>query len=361
MRFLLLALILCCVTPPVAAETLRIASWNAGLGRDGPGLLARDLYRDKDADIAAAVALIARAGADVVVLQDIDWDLDGLALGLLADRLAASGAAYPHRFALRPNTGMATGIDLDGDGRAGTPRDAQGFGRFPGADGMAILSRLPVDREGVRDLSALLWRDLPGNLLGPPGETIPAAAMAIQRLSTTGHWAVPLLLPDGDRLWLLTAFPTPPVFDGPEDRNGRRNHDELRLLALMLEGWAPEGLAPLPEDALVVVLGDFNLDPVDGDGRQTATRALIGHPRLHDAAPRSNMAARAAAQEGGANAAHRGDPALDTANWDDAGPGNLRVSFLLPDARLEIRDAGQLWPEPGAASHHALIWADIAR
>ena len=29
----------------------------------------------------------------------------------------------------------------------------------------------------------------------------------------------------------LVSHPTPPVFDGPEDRNGTRNHDEIRFWA----------------------------------------------------------------------------------------------------------------------------------
>jgi len=40
---------------------------------------------------------------------------------------------------------------------------------------------------------------------------------------------------DGVRHRLLVHHPTPPAFDGPEDRNGRRNHDEIRLLAEVLD------------------------------------------------------------------------------------------------------------------------------
>lgn len=345
---------------PAAAETLRVAVWNSGLSRDGPGLLLRDIGR-AEADVVQAVRLIAAAQADLLVLHDIDWDLDGLALDALAARLAAAGAVYPHRFAARPNAGMATGIDLDGDGRAGTPRDAQGYGRFAGQGGMAVLSRLAIDRDAVRDLTGLLWRDLPGNLLGEAGATIPAPAARVQRLSSVAHWAVPLILPDGARLWLLTAHPTPPVFDGPEDRNGRRNHDEIALLARLIDGWAPPGVTPLPERARVLVAGDMNLDPVDGDGRHTAIRALLAHPRLRDAAPASAAAAARAARDGGANAAQRGDPALDTADWRDDGAGNLRVAHILPDARFDLVAAGQLWPDPDpdAGPSHALIWADL--
>ncbi len=48
------------------------------------------------------------------------------------------------------------------------------------------------------------------------------------RLSSKSHWDIPLQI-GGAIVHVLTAHPTPPVFDGPEDRNGCRNHDEIRL------------------------------------------------------------------------------------------------------------------------------------
>src|SRR5690606_22838280 len=142
-----------------------------------------------------------------------------------------------HRFAFRPNTGRATGLDLDGDGRLGGPGDAQGYGRFDGEGGMLILSRFPIESAAALDFSGFLWVDLPGGLsaeaaLGPE-------AIGRQRLSTTGHWDVPVVMPDGARLRLLAFAATPPVFDGPEDRNGRRNHDETVFWLRYLEGRLP--------------------------------------------------------------------------------------------------------------------------
>jgi hypothetical protein len=217
------------------AEPLRIATYHTELSRDGPGLLLRDMRRD-DAQVAAVAQVIAAADADVLLLLGIDYDLDLMALGALADRLAALGAPYPYRFALRPNTGMATGLDLDGDGRRGGPRDAQGYGRFAGEGGMAVLSRLPIRSEEVRDFSGMLWRDLPGALL-PDG--MAPDVQAAQRLSTTAHWEVPLDLPQGGTLRLLGWHATPPVFDGPEDRNGRRNHDEAAFWLRLFDGSLP--------------------------------------------------------------------------------------------------------------------------
>ncbi len=242
-----------------AAETLRVATYNADLTRKGPGLLLRDILTGKDPQVEAAAQVIAAVAADVVLLTGIDYDLDGVALAAFAKRIGADGVDYPHHLSLRPNTGMATGLDLDGDGRTGGPGDAQGFGGFAGEGGMAILSRLPLGK--ATDYSAFLWRDLPRNLM--EGAGLSAEAGAVQRLSTTGHWAVPVQLPAGGEITLLAWLATPPVFDGPEDRNGRRNHDETAFWLRLMDGALPFA----PPGGPFVLLGDANLDPADGDGR----------------------------------------------------------------------------------------------
>ncbi|MEM9974991.1 MAG: endonuclease/exonuclease/phosphatase family protein [Pseudomonadota bacterium] len=331
--------------------------------RDGPGLLLRDIIEDDAADIAVAVAVIAKVGADVIVLSGMDYDAEGHALTAFAEALGQAGAIYPHRFAAAPNAGQATGLDLDGDGRVGTPRDAQGYGRFAGQGGMAVLSNIPI--AGVRDHSDLLWHALPENLLA--GDTLGTGAVEVQRLSSKSHWIVSLA-PEAATPFELWAFhATPPVFDGPEDRNGRRNHDEAAFWLRHLEGaFGARGEAPF------ILLGDANLDPLDGDGRPEALRALLSHPALQDPRPAS-AGGIAAAREGGANAVHRGDPALDTVNWrdDGGGPGNLRVDYVLPSAAWRVVGTGVFWPGPddpkakllgGAgdgATRHRLVWVDL--
>lgn len=333
------------LAPPLAAEPLRIASYSPDLSRKGPGLLLRDIQSGKDKQIAAVMQVIAATDADVLLLTGFDWDHDNVALTAFAGLLTEAGAPYPHLFTTRPNSGLATGIDLDGDGRLGTGDDAQGFGMFMGQGGMALLSRHPV--ELVADHTDFLWRDLPGQIMPP----LPDEAVAIQRLSSTAHWHLAVTARDRP-LHLLAYAATPPVFDGPEDRNGRRNHDETMF-------W----LDHLP-DAPFVVLGDTNLDPHDSEGRHEAMRALLA--RVQDPKPASE-GGRLAPQDG-ANATHRGDPALDTAVWPAAdGPGSLRVDYVLPAPGLTVLDAGVFWPGPGdamadvvaAASRHRLVWVDI--
>ncbi len=323
----------------------------------------RDILAGESADVAVAVAVIAHVAPDIAVLTGFDHDHEGHALAAFADRLTALGLDYPYRFAPAPNAGLATGLDLDGDGRRGTARDAQGYGRFRGQGGMALLSRWPIDTGRARDFSGLLWADLPGAI--PPA--LPDEVAQVQRLSTTGHWDVPVRTPAHGTVRILAFHATPPVFDGPEDRNGRRNHDEAALWRAWLDGALGEG-APT---ARFAIAGDVNLDPSDGDGRPGALSALLSDPRLQDPAPRSAGGMAAARAQGGVNAEHRGDPARDTADFGEDGPGNLRVDYVLPSSDWTIIAAGVFWPAPedphagllGVAetdvTRHRLVWVDV--
>ncbi|WP_235956742.1 endonuclease/exonuclease/phosphatase family protein [Salipiger sp. PrR002] len=303
MTRLIPALFLCAVLAlPASAGAVEItlATWHAHLSRKGPGLLLRDILEAR-APLPAILDQIAEARPDVLLLTDMDFDLGQAALDALADQLAARGADYPHRFALRPNSGMESGADLDADGRLGGPRDAQGYGAFSGQHGMAVLARHPLRLE--RDFSALLWRDLPGTRMHPADP-----APEVQRLSSTAHWVLRLDAP-GQPLQLLCYSATPPVFDGPEDRNGRRNADELALWRHYLDG----ALGPAPEGAFVLI-GNANLDPEGGEGLRGEMRALLDDARLQDPLPQQA-----------------------TAEWDSTGP--LRVSYVLPSAGLTVGDA----------------------
>lgn len=301
--------------------------------------MLRDLARGKDPQIAAVLDVIATADADVLAIQNFDYDLTAEALSILA-----KAADYPHYFALRPNAGMPTGLDMDGDGKLGGPADAQGYGRFSGHGGMAILSRYPILTDSVQDLSDLLWKDVPDALLPVTADgPFPSAdALSVQRLSTTEHWIVPIDVPKG-QFDLMTFHASPPVFDGPEDRNGRRNHDEIRLWQQVLDG--DIGTAPANR---FVIAGDANLDPDDSDGIRSAIDNLLADMRLRDVRP-------------------TGAAGTDTVDWADPVPGNLRVDYVLPSIHWAVLDSGVMWPaadDPEArtvatASRHRLVWVDL--
>jgi hypothetical protein len=192
-------LILALLATPLQAETVRIATFNVEMARRGPGLLLRDIEKGDDPQITAIGGIIAHNAPDILLLNGFDYDYNNAALNAFANTLAKQGITYLHNFALLPNTGMPTGLDLDGDGKTGTPRDAQGFGRFSGQGGMAILSRYPVDPADVVDFSAMLWAQFPGAAipLNPDGTRFPSDGVyAFQRLSTTGHWVVPVVIGD---------------------------------------------------------------------------------------------------------------------------------------------------------------------
>ena len=186
----------------------------------------------------------------------------------------------------------------------------------------------------------------------------------MQRLSTTGHWDLPVEVTGGNLIHLLVWHATPPVFDGPEDRNGRRNHDEAAIWLRYLE----DGLGLSPPSTFVIA-GFANLDPVDGNGRPEALQTLLRHPLIYDPKPTSEGAPQATIEDGGINVRHLGDPSLDTVDWGDANnrPGNLRVDYVLPSRTLDVLDSGVFWPpvdhlfgrDVQVASRHRLVWVDV--
>ncbi|KQI72433.1 endonuclease [Loktanella sp. 5RATIMAR09] len=325
------------------AETFRVATFAAPLSGDGPGLLLRDIQSGETAQIIAIQNVISRNAPDILVLTDFDYDLDGIALAAFA---ASFADPFPHVFALPSNAGLATGLDLNANGRLGEARDAHGYGRFAGDGGMAILSRFPILAGQVTDFSGLLWKDLPDatlpQLAGAP--FLDSAAIDQLRLSSTGHWIVPVAVPDGPPISVMAFDATPPVFDGPEDMNGLRNRDELRLWEIVLDG----GFGPAPDS--FVVAGNANLDPRGGDGYRQAMTDFLALASLQDPLPD-----------------------LPTAEWPDDGPGKLRVSYVLPSRDWQIAGAGVFWPDPDdpdrallgedglAAGPHRLVWVDISR
>ena len=359
------------------ADRIRFATFNASMHRGAEGEFGAALRGGDDPQIAEVAAIIEAVDPDVILINEFDYG---------AGRDRAFVASYlddtwPFSFIAPSNTGLATGLDLDGDGVAGSEpgtfelaRDSHGFGAFEGQYGMVVLSKREIAREKVRTFRTFRWKDMPGARLpvNPDGTPFYSDdALAVLRLSSKSHWDIPVRIA-GEVVHFLVSHPTPPVFDGPEDRNGARNADEIRFWADYVAGARyihdDAGVrGGLSGDAHFVIAGDLNADPTDGDSVPGAIRQLLEHPRVNaSVTPESEGGVAAAAAQGGANAGHLGDPRFDTADFADEAPGNLRVDYVLPSAGLEIVDAGVFWPadgEPGAAlvdaSDHRLVWVDV--
>ena len=363
---------------------VRVATYNVSLYDERAGGLVARLQAG-DAGARGIAAVLQRVRPDLVLLNEFDYDPDGRAADLFQrDYLEVSQDGggeplrYPYRYLAPVNTGVPSGLDLDGNGTAGGEgrdrgNDAWGYGLHPGQYGMLVLSRHPIDAAAVRTFQRLRWSTLPGARQPVDPATghswYPAAVWSQLRLSSKSHWDVPVRTPLGT-VHLLAAHPTPPVFDGPEDRNGRRNADEIRLWAEYLDGGDKPWLCDdqgrcggLPAGAAFVIAGDYNADPVDGDSAPGAIGQLLEHPRVNgDYVPRSAGALERATAHGLPRA---GDPASHTG---DFGPraGTLRLDYVLPSRDLPVRDGGVFWPRDGeaganaaAASDHRLVWLDL--
>lgn len=146
MRRFSVALLVCLFLANVlAAETLRVATYNVSLGRKGPGLLLKDIISSENDQILALTAIIQHMRPDILLLNEFDHDHQNLALTAFREALnhGDSGIEYPYFFAPAGNEGHPSFLDLDGDGETGEWADALGFGRFRGGEGMALLSRYP--------------------------------------------------------------------------------------------------------------------------------------------------------------------------------------------------------------------------
>ena len=372
------------------AGTVRFATFNASLNRAAEGQLVADLSTGTDQQARNAAETIQRARPDVVLVNEFDYVEGEVAVDLFRDNyleVSQNGAApihYPYAYVAPSNTGIPSGYDLNNNGTVGGGDDAFGFGAYPGQFGMVVYSRFPIRENKVRTFQHFLWKDMPGARL-PDDPATPAAQdwyspeeQAVFRLSSKSHWDVPIRI-GKETVHFLVAHPTPPVFDGPEDRNGTRNADEIRFTADYLAGgrraayiYDDDGhRGGLKKGASFVVAGDQNSDPLDGDSIPGAVQQLLNAPRVSDPLPTSDGAVEASALQGGANTTHQSDPRYDTADFADTTPGNLRADYVLPSRDLEIRRAKVFWPVqadplfrltgvfPFPTSDHRLVWVDL--
>jgi hypothetical protein len=403
---LLIAFAPAALTDAASPSTLRFATFNASLNRGAPGQALADLSAPGNAQANAVAEIIQRVRPDVLLINEFDFEPHkALAKAFLRNYLNVphNGAAaidYKFVYVAPSNTGITSGFDLNNNGTYDdTPGDnaygddSLGFGVFPGQFGMAVFSNYPIDHGSLRTFQTFLWKDMPGAMLpDDPATPAPAdwyspAEQAIFRLSSKSHWDVPIRI-GRETVHFLVSHPTPPVFDGLEDRNGTRNYDEIRLWADYISGgetasyiYDDKGVhGGLPEGELFVIAGDQNSDPLDGDSIPGSIQQLLENPLVNvSVTPSSAGGPYWAVVQDFLNDTHESDPAFDTADFCDtpafppcSGPGNLRADYVLPHVDLDIRGSGIFWPTgtdpllyltgtgfPVPSSDHRAVWVDV--
>lgn len=370
-----------------AGRVIRVATFNVSMeggnyvdkgvtpsGHELPAALSNSDHPQ----IANIAEIIQRVRPDILLLNEFDYhpDPDRGVIPFLERYLRQAQAGtepidYPYFYQGPVNTGVDSGMDLDRDGKAsGTGNDAFGYGLYPGQYGMLLLSRFPIDSEAIRSFQLFLWKDMPDNLMADmrdeDGELwYPPSVQEKLRLSSKSHWDVPIRI-NGATLHVLASHPTPPVFDGPEDRNGRRNHDEIRFWVDYLTGG--ESADYIYDDAgargglageRFVVVGDLNASMEEGDARREGIEALLGHANVRRGLLPTSDGGRANRADSPFSPAH-------TAAW------GMRADYVIPSkAGWRLLDAGVFWPTPDdalfrlvrnrrASSDHRLVWVDLA-
>ena len=370
-------------------DPVRFATFNASLNRFNAGDLASDLSTPNNAQAKVIAEIIQRTNPDILLINEFDFDPEAVDRFrdnyLEVSQNGAPAVFYPYSFVAPSNTGVASGHDLDNNGLIGGPGDAFGFGFFEGQFGMVVYSKYPI--VGARTFQNFLWKDMPGALLPIDPVTGEGWYSDVElvdfRLSSKSHWDVEIAV-GHDTVHFLVSHPTPPVFDGDEDRNGTRNHDEIRFWADYV---IPSRSGYIYDDDDVaggidpgepfVIAGDQNSDPLDGDSIPGSIQQLLDHPLVIDKdTPTSTGGVWAATTQGGNNLPHLSDPAEDTADFGDFGPfgpGNLRADYVLPSKQLVIVDSAVFWPAEGEpffdltgdgsfpppSSDHRLVWIDL--
>jgi 3-phytase/alkaline phosphatase D len=296
------------------------------LNRNEAGGLITDLSTPDDSQAKSVAQIIQLIRPDLLLLNEFDYDNQGSSSsGSLAAELFqqnylgvsqaadADSIVYPYVYAVPSNTGIPSNVDLDNNNSTTDANDAFGFGFFPGQYAFCVFSMYPIMEESIRTFQTFKWVDMPDALLpvNPDGSSYYSTeALDVFRLSSKNHADVPINA-QNKTIHFLVSHPTPPVFDGEEDRNGRRNYDEIRFWKDYVNGasymYDDDGvMGGLSADSLFVVAGDLNSDPFDGDSVPGAAQLLLEDPLIDTSlTPSSNGGIAAAESQAGDNLNHQ--------------------------------------------------------
>lgn len=341
----------------------------------GTGVELINALKSNHQQIKNIAEIIQRSRPDILLLNEFDYIADpkqGVEL-FLKEYLAKSQEGiqpidYPYYYYAPVNTGLNTPFDLDNNGKkTKNLADAQGFGHFHGHFGMLVLSKYPIDKQSIRTFQKFLWKDMP-NAIVPidPSTNKPwynQQESNILRLSSKSHWDIPVNV-QGKIIHVLASHPTPPAFDGKEDRNGARNHDEIRFWQDYITPtkssyiYDDKGIkGGIEINSRFVILGDLNASKDEGSARKEAIGDLLLSPLINDDITPTSIA--------GKNNSNSSFSADHTAGW------GMRVDYVLPSRTgIKLQSNGVFWPEAtsplsrlittrSASSDHRLVWADL--
>ncbi|MGE6107442.1 endonuclease/exonuclease/phosphatase family protein [Aeromonas sobria] len=416
---------------------VRFATFNLAFDRTAPSMLSGELALTRAAQDALLARLadgrlsgaeqtkasnvrqirnvaeiIQRTRPDVLLLNEFDNDGKGehtTDLQAFNDHYLAhpqhdevEPIRYPVLQNFATNTGLMSGHDLNLDGRVSGPDDAWGFGSYHGQYALAVMSKFPIDTQGIRTFQTFKWKDMPGESnpviddCHHPRAPIPAgrqcgepwydeAAWQTFPLSSKNHADVPVRIRQGDReevVHFLVSHPTPPIFANAARHNVKRNRAEIAFwqdyvagAGYMVDDAGKAG--GLPAGARFVIAGDLNADPLAGDGDRGAIQALLRHDKVNQAVthgaliPVSQGGPESLAKGSDCKRHHtRPHPARITSS------SGLQLDHLIPSANLNAVASGVFWPasfEPGyhlvydaklgiakgVSSDHRLVWVDL--
>ena len=378
---------------PAKAGDFRIATFNAGFDKQAAEGEQATSFAAGDYRQAQKVAeIIQRSNPDILLLNEIDGNDSGAAVeafktGYLevAQADGVEAVTYDHVYYSECNTGLVVTeieADFNNDDVLGGPDDRYGFGNYNGQYCMAIFSKYEIDTAQTRTFQKFLWKDMPeaqqpvleGN------NWYSAEEWNIFRLSSKTHIDLPVNV-NGTTVHVLASHPTPPVFDGKEDRNGLRNFDEIRLWADYIDPastylYDDMGNADvtLAENTRFVIMGDENASAVEGDAAEvngvTAINQLLDSPLVNpNMAEDSDVFQVPTSAAGAANRTSSVYASTHTAGWA------MRADYVLPSAYgLKVAQSGVFWPQASddlhylvtaigegdvESSDHRMVWMDL--
>lgn len=358
----------------VSMEALNYLPYEKGVAPNVKGNELHEALLSKRQQIKNIAEIIQRVKPDIILLNEFDrtddshQDLKNFLTEYLAEgQKNQTGIIYPYFFQGPVNTGIKVTADLNKDGQSGIlPADTHGFGYFEGHFAMALLSKYPIDVDNIRTFQKFKWQDMPQALkpINPENneDWYSAQAWSQLRLSSKSHWDVPIMI-NQQIVHVLASHPTPPVFDGPENRNGNRNHDEIRFWHDYISADTSDYIyddnkqyGGLKANQTFVILGDQNASTLDGDANKAGIGSLLAHKAIQDPMP-SSLGGQQHTPKNPHSAHH-------TAHW------RMRADYVLPSINgWKIINSGIFWPLPGdeayrlikdreASSDHRLVWLD---